>query len=200
MILDDAVIRQAQPQDEAALYQICLQTANAGNDATALYSDAHYPGQRFVIPYLRFAPAFAFVLESQDEVVGYVVATPDTEAFETQLEQQWWPQWQAAWHDRKAEAPLDDKILAYVRQPERAADSLTSRWPAHLHINLLPVAQKGGWGRRLIEMELAALRQAGVSGVYLGVSLQNEQVCAFYQRLGFAHVVRSNAIYMAQQL
>jgi len=36
--------------------------------------------------------------------------------------------------------------------------------------------------------------------VHLGVSLQNEQVCAFYQRLGFQPLLRSNAIYMGQLL
>ncbi len=52
----------------------------------------------------------------------------------------------------------------------------------------------------MIEHELAALRTAGVSGVHLGVSLQNEQVCAFYQRMGFTPILRSNAIYMGQLL
>lgn len=52
----------------------------------------------------------------------------------------------------------------------------------------------------MIAQELAALRQAGVKGVHLGVSLQNEQVCAFYQRMGFSHILRSNAIYMGQLL
>ncbi len=87
-----------------------------------------------------------------------------------------------------------------IRQPDAAAEQLVSQWPAHLHINLLPVAQQGGWGRKLIEQLLTLLRQAGVSGVHLGVSLQNEQVCGFYQRLGFTPIVRSNAIYMGQLL
>lgn len=200
MTISDAIIRLAQPRDEPALYRICLETAHAGTDATALYSDPHYPGQRFVVPYARFASPFAFVLESKGEVLGYVVAAPDTVAFEAELEQHWWPALQDKYRDRIAQARLDSKVLDSIRQPEPAAQALTSSWPAHLHINLLPVAQKGGWGRKLIETELAALRHAGVSGVYLGVSLQNESVCEFYQRLGFAHVLRSNAIYMAQLL
>lgn len=200
MTISEAIIRPAQPQDEPALYRICLETANAGTDATALYSDPDYPGQRFVIPYVRFAPQFAFVLESKGNVMGYVVAAPDTDLFEATLQQQWWPALQDKYRHRVAQAPFDSKVLESIHHPERAAQALTSNWPAHLHINLLPAAQKGGWGRRLIETELAALRQAGVTGVYLGVSLQNEQVCEFYQRLGFKHVLRSNAIYMAQPL
>lgn len=197
---NQGVIRPATPADYPALYRICLETADAGGDARALYSDPDYPGQRFAVPYARFAPDFAFVLEIDGEVLGYVVAAPDTRAFEAQLAAQWWPQLQQKYQQRSADAPLDDKILDAIRHPDSAAEALVSRWPAHLHINLLPAAQKGGWGRKMIEHQLAALRAAGVSGVHLGVSLQNGQVCAFYQRMGFTPILRSNAIYMGQLL
>ncbi|WP_336748238.1 GNAT family N-acetyltransferase [Pantoea vagans] len=197
---NQGVIRPATPADYPALYRICLETADAGSDARALYSDPDYPGQRFAVPYARFAPDFAFVLERDNEVQGYVVATPDTRAFEAQLQAEWWPQLQEKYRDRSPSAPLDSKVLDAIRHPDQAAETLVTQWPAHLHINLLPAAQKGGWGRRMIEHELAALRAAGVSGVHLGVSLQNEQVCAFYARMGFTPIQRSNAIYMGQLL
>lgn len=196
----EGVIRHATEADFPALSRICLETANAGKDATALYSDPALPGLRFVIPYARFVPEFALVLEQHGEVVGYAVAVPDTRAFEAILNQQWWPMLQAQYRATPASAPLDSKVLDAIRQPDAAAEQLVSQWPAHLHINLLPAAQQGGWGRKLIEQLLTLLRQAGVSGVHLGVSLQNEQVCGFYQRLGFTPIVRSNAIYMGQLL
>ncbi|MBW1251174.1 GNAT family N-acetyltransferase [Pantoea allii] len=197
---NQGVIRPATESDYPALYRICLETANAGKDARNHYSDPEYPGQRFAVPYARFAPDFAFVLEVEGEVMGYVVAAPDTRAFEAQLEHHWWPQLQDKYRDRTASAPYDSKILDSIRQPDRADAQLVAQWPAHLHINLLPPVQQGGWGRKMIAHELAALRQAGVKGVHLGVSLQNEQVCAFYQRMGFSHILRSNAIYMGQLL
>jgi ribosomal protein S18 acetylase RimI-like enzyme len=200
MMANQPVIRPATPADFPALYRICLQTANAGTDASALYADPEYPGQRFAVPYARFAPDFAFVLESESEVMGYVVAAPDTRAFEAQLAAEWWPVLQQKYQHRQPVAAFDSKILDSINHPDAAAEQLVEHWPAHLHINLLPPVQKGGWGRKLIEHELAALRAAGVNGVHLGVSLQNEQVCAFYQRLGFSHIVRSNAIYMGQLL
>lgn len=197
---NDPVIRAATPADVPALYRICLQTAHAGQDASALYSDPEYPGQRFAVPYARFAPDFAFVLDVGGEVKGYVVAAPDTRAFEAQLTASWWPALQQQYRHREPEAPLDGNLLHSIRHPDAAAAELVGQWPAHLHINLLPEQQKGGWGRKMIEHQLAALRAAGVSGVHLGVSLQNEQVCAFYQRLGFRHLLRSHAIYMGQLL
>lgn len=58
-------------------------------------------------------------------------------------------------------------------------------YPAHLHIDLLPVVQGGGVGRRLIATLLDELRRRGVRGVHLGVDPQNVGAAAFYERLGF---------------
>lgn len=200
MMNNHTVIRTATPADIPALYRICLQTANAGGDASTLYADPEYPGQRFAVPYAHFAPDFTFVLDVDGEVSGYVVAAPDTRAFEATLREKWWPLLQEKYRDRQPAAALDANLLTSIRQPDTAAESLVAHYPAHLHINLLPPQQKGGWGRKMIEHQLAALRAAGVSGVHLGVSLQNEQVCAFYQRMGFRHLLRSNALYMGQLL
>jgi len=147
MMNNDPVIRAATPDDYPALYQICLQTANAGVDASALYSDPEYPGQRFAVPYARFAPDFAFVLDVDGEVMGYVVAAPDTRAFEATLNNVWWPELQEKYRHREPEAALDANVLNSIRHPDAAAGELVTLYPAHLHINLLPAQQKGGWGR-----------------------------------------------------
>ncbi|WP_410013335.1 GNAT family N-acetyltransferase [Sodalis sp. C49] len=194
------LIRQAAERDRAALSEICLKTANAGTDASALYSDPAYPGLRFVMPYAIFEPELAFVLEENGHILGYVVAARDTAAFEQRLQRDWWPGLREKLADRRALLPLDEGVLDFIRQPQSKEAGLLEQYPAHLHINILPQAQGGGQGRRMIETELEALRRAGVSGVHLGVSLKNEPVCAFYERLGFRLLHRSQAIYMGQIL
>ena len=83
----------------------------------------------------------------------------------------------------------------------RICTGIPSAYPAHLHVNLLPEAQRDGWGRRLIERELDALQTAGAAMVHLGVSLKNERVVAFYEKLGF-QVLFTNAaaIYMGREI
>ncbi len=200
MTFSDGKIRPATADDTEALYEICLKTADAGKDASELYADPHYPGTRFAVPYALFCPDFAFVLEKRGRVVGYVVAAPDTVAFEQLLVKEWWPLQVKRFEGRQPVKPMDSKILDSLRQPETASDALTIPYPAHLHINILPEGQRGGWGKRLVEQELGVLKAAGVKGVYVGISLQNETVTQFYQRLGFHPLFRSNAIYMGQDL
>lgn len=200
MTSSSLLIRQAAEHDRSALSEICLKTANAGTDASALYSDPAYPGLRFVMPYAVFEPELAFVLVDNGRTVGYVVAARDTEAFEQRLRRDWWPPLRENLADRGSLLPLDEGVLGFIRQPQPKEAGLVERYPAHLHINILPRAQGNGQGRRMIETELDALRRAGVTGVHLGVSLKNEQVCAFYERLGFRLLHRSQAIYMGQTL
>jgi ribosomal protein S18 acetylase RimI-like enzyme len=193
-------VRQGQPWDRAALFEICLRTADTGADATALYSDPDYPGQVWSVPYLELEPRHCFVLDSGGEAVGYVVGTPDTMAFEARLEREWWPALRVRYGDRQPVAAFDGRVLEAIRTPESEGE-LARRYPAHLHINLLPAFQSGGWGRKLIEAELDSLRRVGAPAVFLGVGLTNARAIGFYAHVGFERVEGpANALWLARQL
>ncbi|KKB11346.1 acetyltransferase [Devosia geojensis] len=193
-------IRQARDSDRADLFRICLLTADSGADASALYSDPHYPGLVWSVPYLDFAPEHAFVLDDGNEVLGYVVGAGDTEAFEARLESAWWPKLAETYSRAQATAKLDAMVLERIRKPQPSDPAIVRDYPAHLHINLLPPAQSGGWGRRLIETELASLKAAGAPAVHLGVSLRNERAMGFYRHVGFSEISRGSAVWFGRDL
>ena len=62
------------------------------------------------------------------------------------------------------------------------------KYPAHLHINLLPGYQRMGLGSRLIHRLEETLRQQGCSGVSLCVNAKNPGAMRFYESCGF-HVL-----------
>lgn len=193
-------IRKATPNDRDDLFRICLLTADAGTDGSALYSDPHYPGLVWAVPYLELEPDFAFVLTDGDDVLGYIVGTPDSEKFDEKLIENWWPELKRRYGDRKAEKPSDPAVLDRIATPPHSDREVTVNYPAHLHINLLPPAQSGGWGRRMIETMLAALKAAGVPAVHLGVSPTNDRAIGFYKHLGFAHVPTREGVVLGKQL
>jgi len=193
-------IRPVRPADREALFDICLKTADSGADGTALFSDPKLPGYVWAVPYAVLEPAFAFVLTSNDRPIGYVIAAPDTAAFERRLEAEWWPGVRRAVAGFVPRLPLDANALAHIMTPERDDPTLLDAYPAHLHINILPEAQAGGWGRRLIETELDALANAGVRGVHLGVSPTNERAKGFYAHVGFTDISRGDEVVFAMKL
>jgi len=71
------------------------------------------------------------------------------------------------------------------RVDPRELDFSDPRFPAHLHIDLLPVARGKGAGRRLITTWLDSLRARGVPGCHLGTFAENTGAIAFFETMGF---------------
>jgi ribosomal protein S18 acetylase RimI-like enzyme len=184
-------IRAFRPGDERALYDICLRTGASGEDATRLYRDPNLLGEIYVGPYLRLAPSLAFVGEDEWGVAGYVLGVTDTRAFEKACERDWWPALRPRY-------PLglfppdspDDRLVRMIHGPRETSEDVVERYPAHLHIDLLPRLQGRGYGRRLLSTLFTALLDVGVSAVHLGVGLANQRAIGFYDRMGFTVVHR----------
>ncbi len=59
------------------------------------------------------------------------------------------------------------------------------RWPAHLHIDLLPEARAAGFGRELVTTWLDRLRSEGIPGCHLETWAENDGAIAFFEAMGF---------------
>jgi ribosomal protein S18 acetylase RimI-like enzyme len=183
------MIRKYQPGEEQVLYDICLLTGDSGEDASGLYQDPSLLGEVYVGPYLRFAPEHAFVGVDASGVAGYVLGTPDTVAFEAECERSWWP----PLRDRYPvgtfpEDSADGRIVSLLHNPATASPDVVERYPAHLHIDLLPRLQGQGRGGQLMRTLLDSLAAVGVPGVHLGVSTANPRAIGFYRHMGFTEV------------
>jgi ribosomal protein S18 acetylase RimI-like enzyme len=179
-------IRPFRSGDEPALAEICLKTADAGADATGVFADDDLWAEVFVLPYVARHPDLAFVVETDDgRVAGYIVGAPDTRAFEEWFRTEWWPRFAERWPLPDAERSRQDGTLIYAYGRRGGAEPYGDTYPAHLHIDLLPELQGQGWGRRLIDTLVAALRERGVTGLHLASSSDNAGAIAFYPRVGF---------------
>jgi ribosomal protein S18 acetylase RimI-like enzyme len=183
-------IRPYHPSDLVALYRVCLQTGDSGNDASQLCRDEELLGHCYVAPYVVLEPDLCFVLLNDGSPCGYILGTRDSQAFRIQTEQDWFAVLRTRYafppaEDHSFDADLIRRIYAGARvDPDLAA------YPAHLHIDLLPVAQGQGWGRTLMQTFLTRLRALHVPGVHLGVGRRNPGAIAFYERVGF-QVIKS---------
>ncbi|HKJ54932.1 MAG TPA: GNAT family N-acetyltransferase [Nitriliruptoraceae bacterium] len=195
-------IRPAGPADRADLYRVCLQTGAAGQDASHLYEDADLLGQVYAGAYLAMPDTMAFVACDDRGVAGYVLAALDTAAFEAACERSWWPPLRAAHPlpvgrfagaaDTEAADTGDAALVELIHEPPVTPTWIVDRWPAHLHIDLLPRLQGSGMGRTLMATMLDALRDRDVPGVHLGVAAANERAIGFYRHLGFVEVAATD--------
>jgi protein O-GlcNAcase/histone acetyltransferase len=202
-------IRLATERDRPDAYRVCLETGDAGADATALFrDDPDALGRLFVGPYLAFEPALSLLLEDADGVCGYALAALDSRTFYAQYDTTWRPALVATYP--APEAPPDrrsrlDEVYGWYHEPDYFCPEPYDAYPSHLHIDLLPRVQGRGHGRRLIERLLERLRAYGSPGVHLGLWARNTRALRFYQRLGFHELARVGAgddasIYMGRRL
>jgi ribosomal protein S18 acetylase RimI-like enzyme len=179
-------LRPFRSGDETALAEVCLRTADAGEDATGVLDDDGLWAELFVLPYVARHPDLAVVAETDDDrVAGYIVGTPDTDAFEKWFRAEWWPRFAERWPAPATEATRQDGLLGYAYARGGIAVPWAGEYRAHLHIDLLPELQGQGVGRQLIRRFVDALRRRGVPGLHLVATADNAGALAFYPRVGF---------------
>lgn len=194
---------RSDPAERARLEDICVRTGAAGADATALLRDPRLLTDVYLSAYLALEPELCLVLtDDHDRPVGYAVGTADTAAFERRCDAQWWPGARDRHPPRDVVgiSALEAHLLDRLTSPQPTDPAILERFPAHLHIDLLPRAQGGGNGRLLITALLGALKDAGAAGVHLGVDPTNQRALGFYRHLGFAELPVAQGLVLGLRL
>jgi protein O-GlcNAcase/histone acetyltransferase len=139
-------VRPYRQEDEALAYKTCLLTGNGGADGTHLYP--HYPdllGDRYVGPYLSLSQDFAFIVEDEEGVCGYVLGALDSRTFYSQYTKEWVPTVKSKYPEVtkcKEEFNAEDTLIHSIHTEEPfLPDELYEQYPSHLHIDLMPKAQ-----------------------------------------------------------
>ena len=182
-------LRPFEPADLDALYAVALATGHAGGDASHLHRDPKLVGHIYAAPYALLAPDLAIVAADEQGVVGYVVGALDTVAWEESLERLWWPNLRREYgdpSDARHETWTPDQRRAYmIHHPGRTPAALVEAWPAHIHLNLLPRAQRRGVGSSLLEAWLDRAAARGVTAAHVGVNQTNTGGLRFWDARGF---------------
>lgn len=186
-----AFVRPYREADADAVADICVRTADAGQDATGQYRDESVLADLFALPYAALEPEYAFVLDDgTGRAVGYVFGTGDTLRFADRFRDEWLPR-VAHRHDadpgREPQGP--DELMAWLlHHPERLDVPGLEAYPAHMHIDLLPGHQRQGHGGRLLDALLERFRAHSVAGMHVGMLTANTPARAFYDRRGFHRI------------
>ena len=203
--MPQASIRPYRDGDLDDLYRICLQTGDAGQDATPKFDDPRILGHVFAAPYALFEPSLAFIAEDEAGVGGYIVGALDSKALEQRLEADWWPALRDRYPAPPPELPPDQwtpdqRTARFIHDPIKIPDELAEDYPSHLHINLVPRLQSQGLGRQLMNTLIRALRGQGSVGLHFYVWPANQQAIGFYQHLGFTMIAAEGPVIFAMDL
>ena len=136
-------IRNYHISDLSSLYRICLLTGCNGSDATSYLKDPDLIGHLFAAPYAFFEPNLCFILELNYAPCGYILGTQSSITFYKQCEKKWFPKLRQRYPlPQKKEESLEANFIRHLHR-SHAIKGL-EEYPAHLHIDILPIAQGRG--------------------------------------------------------
>ena len=184
------MIRPYTPADYDGITRVCLLTAEAGGDATGLYSSDELMPDIFARPYVTFEPDLAFIVDDGD-VSGYILGTANTRGFVERYATDWLPAFAEKYEHVEPWTTQNEMITHLGFWPERMLLPEVDEYPAHFHIDVLPHLQRQGIGRELIGRFTDTLRERGVPGVHLTMNPHNTEARKFYDRLGFRELPSS---------
>lgn len=196
-------VRPYHADDYAAVQRIYIKTGYVGRTLTAeLFRDPTLFSAFYLDCYANqhaYRKHF-FVYQQGNEIMGYINGALDTNQFNHDYSVQQVPliQERAATltpPDRyQQERLIAEKVIAGYTASlalPYGSEKIVNDYPAHLHINVSPTAQRGGVGSALLHHYEEHCRAHGVSGIHLTTSNYNKSACAFYEKQHYKAVQRT---------
>lgn len=186
-------VRRYESTDIESVRDVCFETGLMGDTIASQFGDRDTFAHLFCDWYLLYRPDTCWVVDDADRpaergrVIGYLIASPD-------------PPNEARHHRRVLSRHLVGRrvilrsdtvgffgraILDLARDRRTLAPIDTLRYPAEMHMNLLPSARGRGMGSALMDSLVARLRELQVPGIHLGTFGENSGAIAFFESQGF---------------
>lgn len=172
------IIRKARQEDEKAITDICYETKTYDINDT---DDRDLFALRWALYYVRYQTDYCFVAEDNDEIIGYILCTPDTIKCENDYEKKIIPIIKEMIDKTHPQYRYYTTILKTID----IIPQFLNHYPAHLHINMTPKCQGKGIGTKLIKAMEQNLIDNGIHGIHLGVMEDNPAAIRFYERNGY---------------
>lgn len=149
--------------------KVCLETAYFKNDPDSLYL-------MYCDYYLENEKENCFIaVNDDDEVVGYILCAINYKKYIKIFKKEYYPKLKRASKKHAKNAKLEMALAKIMK----------NKYPAHLHIDILPNWQRMGIGSALMNALITHLAQESVNGIYLSCGENNTNARKFYEAKGF---------------
>ncbi|SCK19063.1 GNAT family N-acetyltransferase [Streptomyces sp. WMMB 322] len=187
--MTETEIRLFAEADRTELRQL-FRRAGAGAATASLWGHEESEAEIYLRAYMDLEPESLFVAVVDGAPAGYLAGSLDPSRFPSESERiaRAIKKHRLALRPRPA-AFLARSVLdlgrAALRGELTASDFSDERWPAHLHINVVPEARGTGASDGLMNAWFRRLRAGGSPGCHLLTLAENTRAVRFFERMGF---------------
>lgn len=185
-----ATIRPLRHTDTSAVEYVCRMTAGEIHKKEPIFGNIL--AKMFSTYYARECCDTSYVLADDNDIaVGYVMCEPDYKRYNRRFRK----------IDVKNIWGLDKKSGFDAWWMPFPYFFLGLKYPAHLHIDILPEYQGKGYGAQMMNTMLDNLKSKKVKGIMLMANKDNHGAIRFYERLGFKVILNGfGGVVMAKNL
>ncbi|OJX37949.1 MAG: hypothetical protein BGO78_07860 [Chloroflexi bacterium 44-23] len=182
-------IRPFEAKDRASLMNIAADTAFFGEPIEKYLDDRRIFQDYFYAYYTDFEAEHAWVAIAGQKVVGFLTGCFDSKVQISITRRKLLPK--VLLRLFSGRYMLGIKTWNYFINQKQAQRSEycpyvnLQDYPAHLHINVDQNWRGCGIGHHLMQIYLDQLMYAGIVGVHLGTTSENEAACRMYAQFGF---------------
>lgn len=181
-------VRGYLPADRPIVRDISYATGLMGESAESFWRHRESWADVWTSYYTDREPESVHIGTIDDAIVGYLVGClntasmhPSTDELINEAIRRHWLIFRRGTAGFLYRAMLD----TLLDRKSVSGDFIDPRWPAHLHIDLLPSARGTGLGAALMERWLRQLAERGSPGCHLATLIENPRAHSFFERSGF---------------
>jgi GNAT superfamily N-acetyltransferase len=181
-------VRSYLADDREAVRDIAYRTGFMGQSAQSFWGHKESWADLWTSYYTDHEPESLYVAIMDDSVVGYLAGCMNTAAMTPSSDETMKAVIRKYWLIFRPGTAgfLYRGMLDAIRDRERASgEFIDPRWPAHLHIDLLPLARGTGLGAALMERWLDRLKEFDSPGCHLLTLIENRRALSFFEKMGF---------------
>ena len=115
------------------------------------------------------------VADGEDNAVGYIICAEDFRRYEKIFKEKYLPEIKA----------LGKNYLGMAKGEMLVHKFYRNSYPAHLHIDILPLCQGKGAGTQLVNALTDHLKDKGIEGLMLSCGMNNKKAVKFYKKNNF---------------
>ncbi len=139
----------------------------------------------YVRYYMKYETDSCFIAldDETNEVVGYILGAKDYDAYLSNIEEDYL--------SKAEQFGFRERFLYEIHSYEAFRDD----YPAHFHIDVRPGIQHKGIGTKLLETQIAHMKENRVKGLMLLVGKNKKVGNSFYEKNGFMVISESEDSY-----